>query len=70
MDEAGRQQAIGSISEAHNHLSSALKHIVGWRLPLAGLHRDFDKALADLRLVQEKTNDVIRLIESKISGME
>jgi hypothetical protein len=70
MDEASRQQAISSIGDAHNHLSSALKHVVGWRLPLAGLHRDFEKALTDLRMVQEKTSEVIRLIESTISGME
>jgi hypothetical protein len=70
MDEASRQRAISSIGDAHNHLSSALKHIIGQRLPLAGLHRDFDKALADLRMVQEKATEVIRLIESKISGIE
>jgi hypothetical protein len=70
MDEANRVQAINLMGIANNHLTSAWRHLVGRRVPLAGLHRDFDKALADLRSVHEKIGEAIQLFQNRATGIE
>jgi hypothetical protein len=60
--------AIGLISIANNHLLSAWKHMVG--RPMPGVHRVFDQALADLRLLRERIGEATQLIQSNESGIE
>jgi hypothetical protein len=70
MDEASNERALAAVRIANKHLMSAWQHLAGRRLPMAGVHRDFDKALADLRLVHEKTGEAIQLIQSRASAVE
>jgi hypothetical protein len=70
MDEASNERALTAVRIANKHLMSAWQHLAGRRLPMAGIHRDFDKALADLRLVYEKTAEAMQLIQGGTSAVE
>jgi len=70
MDEESDQRALTAVRMGNKHLMSAWQHLVGRRVPLAGLQRDIDKALADLRVVHKKTGEAIQLIQSEASAVE
>ena len=51
-------------AKAYAHINKARSSLIGRRLPLAGVHRDMDAALADLRAAHTSIGEAIRLIES------
>lgn len=63
MDETQRNAAFAAASLAHAHLASARKHLMGDRLPLAGIHFDFDKIAQELRIAGEKIEEASRAVE-------
>lgn len=64
MDETRRNAAFAAASLAHAHLASARKHLMGDRLPLAGIHFDFDKIAHDLRAATEKIEEAVKAVDS------
>ena len=70
MDEESDQRALTAVRIANKHLMSAWQHLIGRRVPLAGLQCDYDKALADLRVAHEKTGEAIQVIQSETSAVE
>ena len=64
MDETSRFSALAAAAEAHAHLASARKQIIGQRLPLAGTQCDLDKAVADLRVARQKVDEALQALET------
>jgi hypothetical protein len=64
MDETSRYSALAAAAEAHAHLASARKQIIGQRLPLAGTQCDLDKAVADLRVARRKVEEALQALET------
>ena len=60
MDDTRKHSAFAAANEAHAHLASAQKHLIGQRLPLAGMHRDLEKAAADLSARAGKSRKLCR----------
>ena len=63
MDETRRNAAFAAASLAQAHLTSARKHLMGDRLPLAGLHYDFDKITQDLAAARDKIEEAAKAVE-------
>ena len=64
MDPANRDKAIVAASKAYAHLIAGRRHLIGQRLPLAGMHYDFQKALTELQAAAEGIKEAIRLTET------
>lgn len=63
MDETSKYSALAATMEAHSHLASARKQLIGQRLPLAGTQCDLDKAVADLRIARQKVEEALQALE-------
>ena len=64
MDETSKYSALAAATEAHAHLASARKQLIGQRLPLAGTQCDLDKAAADLRVARQKVEEALKALET------
>jgi len=64
MDETNKYSALAAATEAHAHLASARKQLIGQRLPLAGTQCDLDKAVADLRIARQKVEEALQVLET------
>lgn len=64
MVDARKLSAFAAANEAHGHLASARKHLIGQRLPLAGTQCDLDKAAADLRVARQKVEEALHALET------
>ena len=64
MDDTSKLSAFAAATEAHAHLASARKQLIGQRLPLAGTHCDLDKAAAELRAAHRKIAEAIHAVET------
>jgi len=64
MDEISKYSALAAATEAHAHLASARKQLIGQRLPLAGTQCDLDKAAADLRIARQKVEEALQALET------
>lgn len=62
MDDTRKHAAFAAANEAHAHLASARKHLIGQRLPLAGMHRDLEKAAADLCAARAKIEEALQAV--------
>jgi hypothetical protein len=67
MDEDARRQASEAAQSAHKHLSSALKHLWGVRIPMGGMHYDPRAALLELRMAHKNTVEAVQIIESHLN---
>jgi hypothetical protein len=65
-EEKARQRAFNAALSAHKDLLSALKHLSGRRLPLAGVHCDLNSAMDALRAVETKVTQAIQCIEPHV----
>lgn len=64
MNETNKYSALSAATEAHAHLASARKQLIGQRLPLAGTQCDLDKAAADLRIARQKVEEALHALET------
>lgn len=69
MDETNKYSALAAATEAHAHLASARKQLIGQRLPLAGTQCDLDKAAADLRVARQKVEEALHALEASRQHM-
>ena len=62
MDATTRQSAIAAVSRSTRHLAAAYKNLIGYRLPLAGIHCDAARARLELEAAQRGIAEAIALI--------
>ena len=66
VEETARQQACGAAQSAHSHLTSAIKHLWGRRIPMGGMHYDTRAALTELQLAHQNMLEAIRILQSDV----
>ncbi|MBX9591735.1 MAG: hypothetical protein K2X43_20785 [Hyphomonadaceae bacterium] len=62
MEDKAREAAFAAANKAHTLVASARRHLMGYRLPLAGIHYDLRKAAIDLRAAQHEIDVALQLV--------
>ncbi len=63
MPEIARQQALSAVQVGHQHLLTAWRHLMGRRLPLAGLDFDSTSAASELQVAIARLSEALQAIE-------